>query len=149
MPTIGNQGWFEYGGRLGFRVSKGWVADLFVNGTLGPAAGRQHHPWRRRAADQLLRGQHDLLGWAKRSVPTILSAFADGWWARHCRPLPTLRPTVLTYAADLPSYARRKHLDIELDHLHHGLHRALRRAALSEPPRNSIITFGTICQDTP
>ncbi len=35
-PTIGNQGWFEYGGRLGFRISKGWVADLFVNGTLGP-----------------------------------------------------------------------------------------------------------------
>jgi hypothetical protein len=35
-PTIGNQGWFEYGGRLGFRISKGWVADVFVNGTLGP-----------------------------------------------------------------------------------------------------------------
>ena len=35
-PTIGNQGWFEYGGRLGYRISKGWVADLFVNGTLGP-----------------------------------------------------------------------------------------------------------------
>ena len=35
-PTIGNQGWFEYGGRLGFRITKGWVADLFVNGTLGP-----------------------------------------------------------------------------------------------------------------
>jgi len=34
-PTIGNQTWFEYGGRLGFRVSRGWVADLFVNGTLG------------------------------------------------------------------------------------------------------------------
>jgi hypothetical protein len=36
VPTIGNQGWFEYGGRLGFRITKGWVADLFVNGTLGP-----------------------------------------------------------------------------------------------------------------
>ena len=36
VPTIGNQGWFEYGGRLGFRMTKGWVADLFVNGTLGP-----------------------------------------------------------------------------------------------------------------
>jgi hypothetical protein len=36
VPTIGNQGWFEYGGRLGFRIAKGWVADLFVNGTLGP-----------------------------------------------------------------------------------------------------------------
>ena len=36
VPTIGNQGWFEYGGRLGFRLAKGWVADLFVNGTLGP-----------------------------------------------------------------------------------------------------------------
>ena len=35
-PTIGNQGWFEYGGRLGYRISKGWVADLFVNGTAGP-----------------------------------------------------------------------------------------------------------------
>jgi len=36
VPTIGNQGWFEYGGRLGFRLAKGWVADLFVNGTIGP-----------------------------------------------------------------------------------------------------------------
>lgn len=36
VPTIGNQGWFEYGGRLGYRISKGWAADLFVNGTLGP-----------------------------------------------------------------------------------------------------------------
>jgi hypothetical protein len=36
VPTIGNQSWFEYGGRLGFRISKGWVADLFVDGTLGP-----------------------------------------------------------------------------------------------------------------
>jgi len=35
-PTMGNQGWFEYGGRLGFRITKGWVADLFVNGTVGP-----------------------------------------------------------------------------------------------------------------
>jgi hypothetical protein len=23
-------------GRLGFRIAKGWVADLFLNGTLGP-----------------------------------------------------------------------------------------------------------------
>jgi hypothetical protein len=36
VPTIGNQGWFEYGGRLGFRMTKGWVADLFLNGTAGP-----------------------------------------------------------------------------------------------------------------
>ena len=36
VPVIGNQGWFEYGGRLGFRITKGWVADLFVNGTAGP-----------------------------------------------------------------------------------------------------------------
>jgi hypothetical protein len=36
VPTMGNQGWFEYGGRLGFRLSPGWVADLFLNGTLGP-----------------------------------------------------------------------------------------------------------------
>lgn len=35
VPTIGNQGWLEYGGRLGFRISKGWVADLFLNGTAG------------------------------------------------------------------------------------------------------------------
>ena len=35
-PTIGNQSWFEYGGRLGFRITKGWTADLFVDGTLGP-----------------------------------------------------------------------------------------------------------------
>jgi len=36
VATIGNQGWFEYGGRLGFRITKGWVADLFLNGTAGP-----------------------------------------------------------------------------------------------------------------
>jgi hypothetical protein len=36
VPTIGNQNWFEYGGRLGFRIAQGWVADLFVDGTLGP-----------------------------------------------------------------------------------------------------------------
>jgi hypothetical protein len=36
VPTIGNQYWFEYGGRLGFRITKGWTADLFVDGTLGP-----------------------------------------------------------------------------------------------------------------
>jgi hypothetical protein len=36
VPTIGNQSWFEYGARLGFRITKGWVADLFVNGTAGP-----------------------------------------------------------------------------------------------------------------
>jgi hypothetical protein len=36
VPTIGNQSWFEYGGRLGYRISKGWVADIFVNGTAGP-----------------------------------------------------------------------------------------------------------------
>jgi hypothetical protein len=35
-PTLGNQSWFEYGGRLGFRITQGWVADLFVNGTAGP-----------------------------------------------------------------------------------------------------------------
>ena len=36
VPTIGNQSWFEFGGRLGFRITKGWAADLFLNGTLGP-----------------------------------------------------------------------------------------------------------------
>ncbi len=35
-PTMGNQAWFEYGGRLGFRITQGWVADVFVNGTAGP-----------------------------------------------------------------------------------------------------------------
>jgi hypothetical protein len=35
-PNMGDQGWFEYGGRLGYRITKGWVADLFLNGTLGP-----------------------------------------------------------------------------------------------------------------
>jgi hypothetical protein len=35
-PTVGNQGWFEYGGRLGYRISKGWATDLFFNGTIGP-----------------------------------------------------------------------------------------------------------------
>jgi hypothetical protein len=35
-PTLGNQSWFEYGGRLGLRITEGWVADLFVNGTAGP-----------------------------------------------------------------------------------------------------------------
>src|SRR5258705_1880532 len=36
VPTIGNQGWFEYGGRLGSRITKGGVTDLFLNGTAGP-----------------------------------------------------------------------------------------------------------------
>jgi len=36
VPTIGNQSWFEYGGRVGFRITDGWVADLFLNGTAGP-----------------------------------------------------------------------------------------------------------------
>lgn len=36
VPTMGNQGWFEYGGRLGFRMQKDWIVDLFANGTLGP-----------------------------------------------------------------------------------------------------------------
>jgi hypothetical protein len=36
VPTIGNQYWFEYGGRIGYRITKGWIADLFVDGTLGP-----------------------------------------------------------------------------------------------------------------
>jgi hypothetical protein len=30
------ESWVELGGRLGFRLSRGWVADLFVNGTVGP-----------------------------------------------------------------------------------------------------------------
>ncbi len=35
-PTVGNQGWFEMGARLGFRITTGMVADVFVNGTAGP-----------------------------------------------------------------------------------------------------------------
>jgi hypothetical protein len=35
-PTMGDHGWFEYGARLGFRITQGRVADLFLNGTLGP-----------------------------------------------------------------------------------------------------------------
>ena len=35
-PTLGNKSWFEYGGRIRYRITKGWVADVFVNGTLGP-----------------------------------------------------------------------------------------------------------------
>jgi hypothetical protein len=35
-PTAGNQGWFEMGARLGFRITSGMVADVFVNGTAGP-----------------------------------------------------------------------------------------------------------------
>ncbi|MBI5261125.1 MAG: hypothetical protein HY852_04830 [Bradyrhizobium sp.] len=34
--TMGDQGWFELGGRLGFRVSESWIVDLFANGTVGP-----------------------------------------------------------------------------------------------------------------
>jgi hypothetical protein len=33
---IGNRSWFEFGGGLGFRITKGWVADLFVDGTASP-----------------------------------------------------------------------------------------------------------------
>jgi len=36
VPTIGNQYRFEYGGRIGYRITKGWTADVFVDGTLGP-----------------------------------------------------------------------------------------------------------------
>ena len=36
VPTIGNQSWLEYGGRVGYRISKGWIADVFLNGTAGP-----------------------------------------------------------------------------------------------------------------
>src|SRR5258708_3578263 len=36
VPTIGNQSWFEYGGRLCFRIANGCGAHLFVDGTLGP-----------------------------------------------------------------------------------------------------------------
>jgi hypothetical protein len=63
VPTIGNQSWFEYGGRLGFRITQGWVADLFLNGTAGPQPVRQHHPRRPRTADQLLtsRVRHEFL----------------------------------------------------------------------------------------
>ena len=53
VPTIGNQSWFEYGGRLGFRIRRAG-SSIFSSTARRPAAGRQHHPWRRGAADQLL-----------------------------------------------------------------------------------------------
>jgi hypothetical protein len=34
--SIGNQYWFEYGGRVSYRIAKGWAADLFLDGTAGP-----------------------------------------------------------------------------------------------------------------
>jgi hypothetical protein len=36
VPTLGNQNWFEYGIRLGYRVTNAAVVDVFANGTLGP-----------------------------------------------------------------------------------------------------------------
>jgi hypothetical protein len=36
VPTFGNQSWFEYGARVGFRIANGWVTDVFLNGTAGP-----------------------------------------------------------------------------------------------------------------
>lgn len=36
VPTIGSQNWFEYGARLGFRITNAWTIDLFVDGTLAP-----------------------------------------------------------------------------------------------------------------
>ena len=36
VPAFGNQSWFEYGARVGYRITNGWVADLFLNGTAGP-----------------------------------------------------------------------------------------------------------------
>ena len=35
-PSTGEQNWGEYGARLGWRVTKDIVADVFVNGTVGP-----------------------------------------------------------------------------------------------------------------
>ena len=66
VPTIGNQGWFEYGGRLGFRISKGWVADLFLNGTAGPqpVGNTLHGGW---GCGSVIRWN---VGRAKRRVPT-------------------------------------------------------------------------------
>jgi hypothetical protein len=36
IPTSGNQHWAEYGARLGYRLTKQMVTDLFINGTAGP-----------------------------------------------------------------------------------------------------------------
>ena len=36
IPTSGNQHWGEYGARIGYRLTKQMVTDLFVNGTVGP-----------------------------------------------------------------------------------------------------------------
>jgi hypothetical protein len=54
VPTIGNQNWFEYCGRLGFRLSRGWVRRSVPQRHCEAAAGRQHHPRRHRLARELL-----------------------------------------------------------------------------------------------
>ena len=54
VPTIGNQSWFEYGGRLGFRHHQGLGRRPLPQRHRRPAAGRQHPPWRRRATGELL-----------------------------------------------------------------------------------------------
>src|SRR3954454_9258815 len=43
VPTIGNQGWFEYGGRLGFRLTQGRGAGPVLQRTARPPT-RGHTP---------------------------------------------------------------------------------------------------------
>src|SRR5258705_6139097 len=40
VPTIGNQGWFEYGGRLGLRLTQGLGAHLLLHRNARPQAVR-------------------------------------------------------------------------------------------------------------
>ena len=54
MPTIGNQVWFEYGGRLALPHHQGLGRGCLRQWHRGPAAGRQHHSRRSRTAHQLL-----------------------------------------------------------------------------------------------
>jgi hypothetical protein len=36
VPTSGNQHWGEYGARIGYRLTKQMITDLFIDGTVGP-----------------------------------------------------------------------------------------------------------------
>ena len=42
VPTIGNQSWFEYGGRVGFRITQGLGRRSLRQRHRRPATGRQH-----------------------------------------------------------------------------------------------------------
>ena len=52
-PTVGNQSWFEYGARLGLRITQGWVADLFPYLAHGITAVRDS-AWVKRSRSRLV-----------------------------------------------------------------------------------------------